>query len=404
MRITVTTSGHIPSQWAHSINIVKHANAFLKLGHDVQILSIERFLEQKNKNRIRNIHRFYGIADNIKIKFFKDNTIFYFEEIRPFGLINYLNKITKNNIRRISDPERKISEYCKKIGIDICYCRRARRVVHYNIINKIPTVVEEHTPPDNRQDIYKMCKLSHSKYFKIFITTSELLKQNFIDIGVNEDKILVLQNGVDIESFQNLPNKNGVRELLGLPESKKIVIYSGSLFPDKGIEHILSVAKNLPKIDFLLLGGRRKQIEFWIKYAFFKNIKNVRFQGFVENSDIPLYLKAADALIMPYKTDQKITVMDINTTSPLKLFEYMASKKPIISTNIPAISRTITHGINGLLAEANDIKELTEHLRIVLEDDKLAENLAKNAYDKVKEFDIKKRCKKIISSLNNDFN
>ena len=91
--------------------------------------------------------------------------------------------------------------------------------------------------------------------------------------------------------------------------------------------------------------------------------------------------------------------MDINTTSPLKLFEYMAAKKPIISTNIPAISRTITNGVDGLLAEPNNIRELTNFVEIILEDKHLAEKLANNAYEKVKRYDWKKRCEKILQHI-----
>jgi glycosyltransferase involved in cell wall biosynthesis len=112
-----------------------------------------------------------------------------------------------------------------------------------------------------------------------------------------------------------------------------------------------------------------------------------------------MYLKEADVLIMPYKTDQKIKIMDINTTSPLKFFEYMAAKKPIVSSNIPAISRTIVHETDGLLAKPNDIQELTHFVELVLEDEQLAEKIAGNAYAKVQDYDWKNRCEKILQHL-----
>ena len=185
----------------------------------------------------------------------------------------------------------------------------------------------------------------------------------------------------------------------GVFEHKKIVAYCGSLFPDKGIEHILSVAGTMPDVLFLLVGGQQTQLKMWQEYAISHGINNVRFTGFVDNSAVPLYLHAADALIMPYKTDQEIRVMDINTTSPLKLFEYMASNRPIISSDIPTISRTITHGMDGLLARPNDIQELALYVNSVLEDNNLANNLASNAYKKVQQYDWKKRCEVILKAL-----
>jgi len=400
MKIAVVSSGHIPSQWAHSINTVKSANAFYKLGHNVEILTVERFFERRESRKISNIYKFYGISDAIKISYFRDNLFFYFEEINPiiYYFLEGLKKITKGGIRQISDPEKRISEYCKRNGTDICYCR-AYRTAYYNIKNGVLTILESHTPNIKHPDLQRVIKLSGSEYFKGLVTISEILKQNFVEAGVPEEKVLVLDDGVDVESFQNLPSKEKIREMFELPKDEKIVVYCGSLFPDKGIEHILLVAKNLPDIIFLLVGGREQQIRMWREYTKSHEIRNVPFTGFVENSKVPFYLKAADALIMPYKTDQEIKIMDINTTSPLKLFEYMAAKKPIISSDIPAISRTITHGVDGLLAEPNNIKELTQFVEMVLEDEQLAEKLAKSAYRKVQDYDWKKRCEKILQHV-----
>lgn len=367
-KIAVISSGHIPSQWAHSITTMKMANAFLKLGYSVEVLTVERFLEKKNKKKIKNVYKFYGINEKIKILYFKG--LFF-------------------------DPEKKISQYCKKNGIDICYCR-AYRSVYYNIKNEIPTILESHTTNTQHPDLRKLIELSRSNYFKGLVTISNILKQNFIKAGFPENKILVLEDGVDIEDFKNLPSKNESRKIFNLPKDKKIVAYCGSLFPDKGIEHILLVAKNIPDVDFLFAGGQEPQIKHWKNFAISRKIKNVEFIKFIENSKVPLFLQTADVLIMPYKTDQKIKIMDINTTSPLKLFEYMAAKRPIISTNIPAISRTIVHNVDGLLAEPNNIQQLTNFVKIVLEDKQLSEKLLNNAYEKVKSYDWEKRCEKIL--------
>jgi len=396
MKIAVISSGHIPSQWAHSITTMKMANAFSKLGHDVEVLTVERFIEAKNKKKIKNIHEFYGIDSKIRVRYFKDNPLFYFEEVKPLNFIlRLLRKITLNRIRYISDPEKKISEYCKNNKVDLCYCR-AYRVVYYNIENEIPTIMESHTPDVKHPDLKKVLKKANSKYFKGLITISEKLKENFIKAGVPQEKILVLHDGVDIERFQKLPTKLEIRKVLNLPINKKIVVYSGSLFPDKGIEHILLVAKELPNVLFLLVGGPEKEKERWRNYARSHGIENVQFIGFVENNKVPLYLKAADVLIMPYKTDQKIKIMDLESTSPLKLFEYMAAKRPIISTNIPAISRVITHEVNGLLAKPNNIHELKKFVEVALKDKKLSKKLAENAYKDVQKYEWKERCKRIL--------
>ncbi len=396
MKIAVISSGHIPSQWAHSINTMKTADSFYKLGHDVEILTVERYPENMQRKTIENIHDFYGISRGIKISFFRDNLFFYYSGIKPVRLMNRaLAKITGSRIRYIRDPEKVMSEYCKASNVDVCYCR-SYRAVYYNIKNKVPTVMESHTPKVGHPDLERVIDLSGSEHFLGIVTISEALKDNFVTKGVPAEKVLVLQDGVDVGDFMELPSKEKSRDILGLPRDKKIVVYCGSLFPDKGIEHILLVAKEVPDAVFLLVGGRERQIRAWKEYVSSQGINNVWFQGFVENRKVPFYLRAAEALIMPYKTDQEIKVMDISTTSPLKLFEYMAAQKPIISTDIPAISRTITNGVDGLLAEPNNVQELARFVKMVLNDEKLSEKLSKNAYKTVQKYDLKTRCTRIL--------
>ena len=60
MKIAIASNGHIPSQWAHSINTVKHANAFLKLGHEIELLSVKRFEEDQLLKKNLNIYNWYG--------------------------------------------------------------------------------------------------------------------------------------------------------------------------------------------------------------------------------------------------------------------------------------------------------------------------------------------------------
>ena len=396
MKIAVATGGHIPSFRAHSIAVMKMAKGFHKLGHDVEVLTVERFSEKSLRKRIKSLSEFYGVGDQIKITFFKDR-LFYFEDLPYLSyLYRFLDKVTNRHIRAIADPERKISKYCKKRGFDLCYYRGYGRTAYYNVVdNKIPTIMESHIRNIVNPDLKRIIRASHSEYFRGLVTISEALKHTFIKAGVPEEKILVLDSGVDLDLFENLPDVRDARKMLDLPLDGKIVVYSGSLFPEKGIKYVLLAAEQLRDVTFILVGGETEQVRYWKRYASSRDIRNVKFTGFVSNSLIPIYLAAADALIMPYGKE-RARIMDIESTSPLKLFEYMAARKPIISTNIPAIRRVIQHGVNGLLAEPGDVKQLVEYVEEVLENEKLARRLGEKAYEKVKAYDWKERCRKIL--------
>jgi glycosyltransferase involved in cell wall biosynthesis len=159
------------------------------------------------------------------------------------------------------------------------------------------------------------------------------------------------------------------------------------------------MASRLDEATFLLVGGSDDQVDRWRNKARKKRVENIRFEGFVPVSEIPAYLSAANILVMPYDTSQTDGVMDLNTTSPLKLFEYMAAQRPIISTDISAISRTIEHEENGLLAPPNDIETLVSYVRRVLENKTFADQLSQNARADAEAYSWEKRCERMIKAF-----
>lgn len=83
MKIVVVSNCHKTSKWAHSINLVKYANIFLKLGHEIRLLNAKRYKKDKLLNKINDIYNWYGIY-NLLINYFKDNLIQYFKEEKNF--------------------------------------------------------------------------------------------------------------------------------------------------------------------------------------------------------------------------------------------------------------------------------------------------------------------------------
>ncbi len=379
MKIIYISGGNIPSKFAHSIQVMKMAQGFADLGHDVELLVPTSFRIYMRKKSVEDIYAFYGVEPIFKIT--------YIPTLSPFVLIKRSwGRFSSNVFSALFSEIRKP---------DLVYCREY--VAPY-VTSKlgIPTMAETHSVKLDRGLMRWLLMATRQEAFKKLIILSENVIEKYTAKGVPREKIIALESGVDLKRFNSLLTKEKHREMLGLPVEKRIIVYCGSLYPDKGIEHILLSAKNLPDALFLLVGGRKQELILWKEYAKSHEIENAQFIGFIENNKVPFYLKAADALIMPYKTDQEIKVMDINTTSPLKLFEYMASRRPIVSTDVPAISRVLTHNTNGLLAEPNNIEELTYYTRVLLEDEGLSKRLAENAYRKVQNYDWKKRCEKIL--------
>ncbi|TKX72881.1 glycosyltransferase [Halorubrum sp. GN11_10-6_MGM] len=399
MRVAVVTSGHIPSQWAHSVAVAKNANGFVQCGHDVELLSPERLYESQKRRKIDSIPDYYGISEEIDVTLFPDKTPYYFSDVPYVGFaLDALSFGTFDITRRIGDPERKITAYIEEEEFDLAYCR-TYRATNYLVEKGVPTIMESHSPTLRRHAQRRVMKNATKDAFCGLVTIGENLKDNFVEAGVPEEKVLVLQDGVDLDQFADRISKGKARSELGLPADQQLVVYVGSLHEDKGIRHSLQVASRLPNVRFQFVGGDEDDVDTWSKTAADIGADNTHFSGYVPNREVPKYLAAADVLLMPYKTDHDVRLMDLKSTSPLKLFEYMAAERPIVSSDIPAISRTLTHEETGLLAEPNDVDELVSYVTRVFRDEEFATKLAQNARNEVPKYSWQSRCETMIKDL-----
>lgn len=403
---------YIPVPGANTINFLKHAEGFFNLGYDVEVLGVTRFVDDKWKFKIKNLHNFYNINKNIKIKYFRGNLFHYFTDFTQAN--NFFTKfIYKYNpakvfakivqllpkLNKYLDPEIKISNYCIKNKFDLAYCRGNFRAIKYNIINKIPTVIESHYNffPFELEEISKLTK---SKYFKGIITISNFIKQNYIKQGFPDEKILVLEDAVELENFDKITNdKTKIRKKLNLPLDKKIILYTGKMRYDRGINTILDAAKILDNqaFSFYLLGANKIRLKIWENYLKKNNIQaDVNILEFKPHKLIPYYLKAADILLAQYS----LNCQSLKWMSPIKIFEYMGSKTPIIATNAGRMGE-ICNNNECLLTNPDDPRDLSEKIKFLINDKNLRNKLAQNAYQKAKMLTYKKRCQKIIEFVQN---
>ncbi len=383
-RMIITCDGNIPSRYAHSINVMKMAQGFHRAGLDVTVVSLLSLPNILMRRRVKNIHAFYGIDDDIKIK------------LLPVFNRDFFRKTTG-----AKGFNKKAAKYVKKVAPAFAYCR-SFLTLYYCIRQGVPAIIETHTANFDHPALKKVYEIAGDKAFLGMVTISESIKKEHIRRGIAGNKILVLEDGVDLDSFDIDDDRERWRRHTGMPRDKKIVLYAGSLYREKGIEHILLTAKKLrpeKAIHYVIAGGNAPQVEHWKSYCIGEKIDNVTFTGFVNPSEIPKYLKAADVLVIPYDLSVEYKVMDINTTSPIKLFEYMASKRPIVATDIPTITKIISHDESAMLAEPNDIDALARYILELTGDSRKAEQLADRAYARVAPYSWTQRCRTILDII-----
>jgi glycosyltransferase involved in cell wall biosynthesis len=197
--------------------------------------------------------------------------------------------------------------------------------------------------------------------------------------GINGNEMRVAHDAVNMKKFNATLSKDEARRRLKINIEQPIVAYTGSLLPGKGVDVLVKCASRLPGVSFIIVGGREDQI---------RNLKqqvrynNVIFAGYVEPAQIPAYQSAADILVLP---NTKGGVID-DVTSPMKLFEYMASGRPIIATNVPSLMEILSNDYNALICQAGDDVELSEKIDQLCKSPTVGERLVKNAIKDIEKY------------------
>jgi glycosyltransferase involved in cell wall biosynthesis len=194
--------------------------------------------------------------------------------------------------------------------------------------------------------------------------------------GIAPERIVYWPNGTDIRAFDDLPTKNTTRKELSLPTDKKIIMYTGQLFEWKGVDSLLRSITMLPSDAVLyIVGGADSDVVRCKKEIPEANDARIVFIPFQSHEKIPVWLNSADVLVLPNTGKQKVSLY---YTSPMKLFEYMASGRPIVASAIPSLQE-ILNDRNAVLVEPDNPEALAAGIRSVLDDAATAEKISRNA-------------------------
>ena len=189
--------------------------------------------------------------------------------------------------------------------------------------------------------------------------------------GINEKKIHVIYNGVDVEKFKPRPNKEELRREFGLEEDKRIVLFVGRLYHRKGLEILLNsippVLKEFRKVKFVISGTGFKQKELSLrKLAKELEIEEeVTFLGYVPDEKLPRLYSASDIFVLPATYEN----------FPFAILEAQSTGLPVISTKVGGIPEFLVDNKNGFIIDPGNSNQLTQKLLMLLQDPKLAKNM-----------------------------
>lgn len=364
MKLTYIANIRLPTEKAHGIQIMKMCEAFASEG-----LEVELFVSNRKTSILDDSYSYYGVKKNFKIR-----RIFCFDLI-VFGKLGFLLQSLSFTFFAVFKClfQEKSTIYTRDLLPACLLTFLGRKVVweghrgEYNFLIKY--LIEKRTK---------------------FVVISGGLKDLYVSLALPNEKILVAHDGVDLEDFSTTLTKNESRKKLGLPLDKKLVMYTGHLYGWKGAHLLAETAKLFNnETNFIFVGGTDSDlVQFRKKYGLINNIDIV---GRVAHSDIPMYLNSSDILVLPNSGREDISRL---YTSPLKLFEYMASGVPQIVSDLPSLRDVVDESTAYFFTpdSAESLASVVEHVLV----DPQAFEKSKKAQIVVKDYSWEKRAQAIV--------
>ena len=187
------------------------------------------------------------------------------------------------------------------------------------------------------------------------------------EIGISEDNIKIIYNGINWNDWQILPDKNIFRKQY--PDiSDKFVLFAGRLATNKGLSDLISAMDllNQKSVDLVITGadmGLGKQLE---KEALEKGVRMHRL-GHIDDETYRSVLAAAEMLVLPSEYE----------AFGIVLLEAAAAETAVIGTNVGGIPEAMSPGNNGLIVEYNDVDNLSKSIATLLDDAKMCKEMGK---------------------------
>ncbi len=382
-QLAVIRNGWLPTRQANGIQVVRMCEAFAALGTEVTLYyipssvlrdEIVTFYDIKTPFTMKPLRRaLLPIRKNFKLERWASVPSFIHAFIWS-GFITHMVGRGKADVYFVRDPM-----------LAWWLVRRGR-----------PTVLEMHELPSGLEKMF-VRRVCDERCSRLIISVTEHLRVDLVKrLGIPSEKTVTLHDGVDLETFGPSITKYEARHQLGLPLDRPLVVYAGKLYAERGIGTLVDALPMLGSVQAIVVGGTQEDVRRVQSLAGDGRAPNISLVGYVLPPRVPLYLKAADVLVLPDLADRDHRAY---YASPLKLFEYMASRRAIVASRLPSLEEVLTDGENALLYPPGDPIALGSAINRLLSDESLCTRLSARAYQDVHRYSWKSRATTILQLI-----
>lgn len=386
MRIAYCTNVRLPSERAHGHQIAQVCNALVHNGHTVTIFCPYRVNPIK-----QTYHAYYAAQPDIKITYV--GTYDYIGSTWFPGMLGllWLNRSVKKHLQTALEPQ----------NFDAIYTRSDVLLAPL-LQTGLPVLVElHHIPKFNRKKLVQQ----YNKCARIVCLTSSI-QRALTEWGVNPTKLVIEGDGVDLARFTNTTDVKVAQKHFKIQTSRPIVGYVGrlkTLGQDKGVRDLLQALVLLKKIQpyfGFIVGGPACDVQEYQNLATELGLtgEDVLFTGAIDAIDVPTALTACTVLAMPWPDKPHYR----HNMSPLKMFEYMAAQKPILTSDLPTI-RDVLDESTAFFCEPDSPDSIAEQLQLVAKEPELVLQKLEKIIEVLPHYSWQNRMERILTIPSQNF-
>lgn len=372
MHIVYVTNGRIPSRTANSLQSMKVCAGFVAAGHEVTMV-VPRFT--RTLPTPYELQQQYGVPVEFRIEWLRG--------YRALGRVAWETRAAAHALRRRGNLYFTIN---MRIAAALAALGRA-------------TVLELHDPPARRLDDRALRLLPRTRGLRAFVCVSHALRRILTERipGFSDCPVTVEPNGVDLARFAEARSPAEARRALGWEDARLTAGYAGHLYEGRGFDMILTLAERFPDVSFRVMGGEPAAVADARATVAERGLANVDVLGFIPNAELPLYMQGCDVLLMPYASRVRASGGGETAAfaNPMKMFEYMAAARLIISSRLPGIEEVLNES-SALLCEPDDPAEWIAALDRA-HDAELRSRLESQARHDVLHYATDERARRILS-------
>jgi glycosyltransferase involved in cell wall biosynthesis len=389
MKIAVIAPTQIPARRANTLQVMKMAQALQTIGHAVCLLAPQSPGEvvEAGARDWGALARHYGLQDPFQIEWLPASP----------------------RLRRYDYSWRAV-RWARRWQADLIYTRLPQAAALASQMG-LPAIFEAHDYPHGVLGPQSLRWFLRGKGAWRLVVITQALRADLdrrFRLPASPDFTLVAPDGVDLRRYEGLPAPDEARlaltrdapggQIAALRPERFTAGYSGHLYAGRGVELLLDLAQRLPEMNFIIAGGEPQDVERVRSRVQAGQMENILLTGFVPNAELPRYQAACDVLLMPYQRQVAASSGgDISRyLSPMKLFEYLACGRAIVSSDLPVLQEVLHPG-NAILLDGQDVEAWAAALQKLEAKPELRLRLAAQGHADAEQYSWEARAGKMLS-------